>query len=233
MREIQRVSIADEVMKSIKESIEHGEYQVGDKLPTEAQFCEMFNVSRTSVREAIRVLQALGYVEIKPGKGAFVAADSIGETPWYEVKKPHFEDFMQVRLAVETFVVRLAAESAADKDIKNLEEIQTSFVEANDKKDMMAMIMLDELFHTTLVKMTKNQLLININTQLLQAFKRFRTESFTNETTYQNAIDPHQRIIDCLKVHDVSGAVNEMRKHLNITTNDMKKLHEKYRKSGG
>ena len=75
MKEIQRISITDAVVDNIKEMIEAEEYKVGEKLPAEAKLCEMFKVSRTSVREALRVLQALGYVENKPGKGAFVAAN--------------------------------------------------------------------------------------------------------------------------------------------------------------
>ena len=59
MKEIQRISITDAVVENMKELIESGEYEAGQKLPTEAKLCEMLKVSRTSVREAFRVLQAL------------------------------------------------------------------------------------------------------------------------------------------------------------------------------
>lgn len=228
MREIQRISITDAVVDSIKEMIETEEYKVGEKLPAEAKLCEMLAVSRTSVREAIRVLQALGYVENRPGKGAFVAANHVDEvTMWYEVENPRFTDFMEVRMAMETLAVRLAVERSSEKEVAELEEVHTSFVEASDKKDMIRMIMLDELFHTKIVGITKNQLLININAQLLEAFRAYRTESFMNEEVYKNAIEPHARILDCFRKKDAKRAVEEMREHLNITTNDMGIIHKR------
>ena len=175
MKEIQRISITDAVVDNIKEMIEAEEYKVGEKLPAEAKLCEMLKVSRTSVREALRVLQALGYVENKPGKGAFVAANHKEDSSlWYDVENPQFTDFMDIRMAMETCAVRIAVKKASEKDIKNLEEIHQSFVEANENKDMVRMIMLDELFHTTIVGITKNQLLININRPLLEAFRVYR-----------------------------------------------------------
>lgn len=228
MREIQRISITDAVVDSIKEMIETEEYKVGEKLPAEVKLCEMLAVSRTSVREAIRVLQALGYVENRPGKGAFVAANHKEEiAPWYDVENPQFTDFMEVRMAMETLAVRLAVERASEKEVHKLQEVHESFVEANEKRDMVRMIMLDELFHTTIVEITKNQLLVNINAQLLEAFRVYRSESFTNEGVYKNAIEPHAQILACFRNHDAKEAVEEMRRHLNITTNDMEQIHKR------
>lgn len=228
MKEIQRISITDAVVDNIKEMIEAEEYKVGEKLPAEAKLCEMLKVSRTSVREALRVLQALGYVENKPGKGAFVAANHKEDSSlWYDVENPQFTDFMDIRMAMETFAVRIAVKKASEKNIKKLEEIHRSFVEANENKDMVRMIMLDELFHTTIVGITKNQLLININRQLLEAFRVYRSESFTDRDVYKNAIEPHEALLDCFRHHDYKRAVDEMRNHLNITTSDMEKIHNK------
>ena len=168
MKAIQRMSITDSVVADIKEMIMSGEYKIGEKLPTEMKLCDQMGVSRTCVREAIRVLQAIGYVEIRPGKGAFVAnyqKSTDNSSLWYDVEGVKFYDFMEVRMAIETLSVRLAVERATDKQIRELREIHTSFVEATEKRDMLKMIMLDELFHTKIITFTNNQLLININKQ--------------------------------------------------------------------
>ena len=60
MKEIHRISITDAVVEAIKKAIDSGEYQPGTKLPTEAAMCQVLKVSRSSVREAMRVLQARG-----------------------------------------------------------------------------------------------------------------------------------------------------------------------------
>ncbi len=229
MKEIQRISITDAVVESMKELIESGEYEAGQKLPTEAKLCEMLKVSRTSVREAFRVLQALGYVVIKAGKGAFVAEKKPGlgeKALWYEADNVEFSDFMEVRYAVEPLGVRLAVERASEKQIAELSEIHDSFVEANAGHDMAKLIMLDELFHTKIMSCTKNPLLININKQLLDSFRMYRGESFMNTEVYGNAVIPHERILECFKRHDAEQAVLEMQRHLDITSEDMRHLHK-------
>ena len=185
-------------------------------------------MSAGPVREAIRVLQAIGYVEIRPGKGAFVAnyqKSTDNSSLWYDVEGVKFYDFMEVRMAIETLSVRLAVERATDKQIRELREIHTSFVEATEKRDMLKMIMLDELFHTKIITFTNNQLLININKQLLERFRIYRGDSFTNKMVYKNAVEPHERILLCFEMRNPSSAVEEMRKHLNITTQDMELIH--------
>jgi len=93
------------------------------------------------------------------------------------------------------------------------------------------MIMLDELFHTKITSYTNNQLLININKQLLNCFRIYRGDSFTNQEVYTNAIEPHTRILFCFQTRNASQAVQEMRKHLDITSRDME-LIQKEKNSG-
>lgn len=228
MDEIKRISITDATVNSIKALIESRQYDIGQKLPTEAKLCESLKVSRTSVREAVRILQALGYIDILPGKGAFVAsyAPESGQDRWYEAAGVQFKDFMEVRLAVETMSVRLSVERASAEDIKELSQVHESFVKAVNDKDLVRMIMLDELFHTKIISYTKNQLLININKQLLESFRVYRGDSFTNSDVYANAIEPHSRILFCFQTKNANQAVEEMRKHLDITLKDMDKIHK-------
>ena len=229
MKEIQRISVTDAIVDRIREMIEAGSYAPGEKLPTESQFCESLKVSRTSVREAFRVLQTLGFVEIKPGKGAFVASTRarLPESNWYDVDGAEFYDFMQVRVAIESLSVRVAVERATEKQIGELSEIHQAFTDATERQDMARMIMLDELFHSKIISITRNQLLININQQLLESFRIYRGSSFTNKDVYRNAVEPHARILSCFKTRNPDGAVQEITRHLEITAQDMELIHQK------
>ncbi|MCI2056927.1 MAG: FadR family transcriptional regulator [Oscillibacter sp.] len=229
MKEIHRISITDATVDSIRDLIESGQYQIGEKLPTEASFCESLKVSRTSVREAIRVLQALGYVDLQPGKGAFVASHTPATHTdnWYDVADAQFYDFMEVRMAIETLSVRLSVERASAKQVQELEQIHQSFLKAIEEKDLVQMIMLDELFHTKITSYTNNQLLVNINKQLLNCFRIYRGDSFTNQNVYANAVEPHARILFCYQTRNAAQAVKEMRNHLDITSRDMEKIHKR------
>jgi len=242
MKEIQRISITDSVVNNIREMIESGEYSIGQKLPTEAKLCEMFGVSRTCVREATRVLQAIGYVNILPGKGAFVAdykensnlyqnyeriaGNKNTNKNWYDVEGARFYDFMEVRQAIETLSVRLSVERATPAQVQELENIHQQFVLAIMNQDMVQMILLDELFHTKIISYTRNKLLININRQLVDCFKKYRGDSFTNREVYMNALQPHSNILFCFQQKNAAQAVIEMKKHLDITTRDMERIHK-------
>ena len=225
MKEIQRISITDAVVNNLREMIESGEYQVREKLLTEAELCKNLKVSRTSIREALRVLQAMGYVEMRPGRGAYVADYHAKNENWYDVEDAQFYDFMEVRQAIETLSVRLSVERASSEQIAELEKIHRTFCEANDKKDSAHLIVLDELFHTKIIEYTNNQLLININQQLLESFRRYRNDSFMDNEVYQNAVEPHFRILQCYKTKDATQAVVEMIRHLEITAKDMEIIH--------
>ena len=228
MKEIHRISITDAVVDSLKELIESGKYSIGEKLPTESRLCDMLKVSRTTVREAMRVIQALGYVNLLPGKGAFVASYTpvTNSDNWYNVEDAKFNDFMEVRMAIETLSVRLSVERSSPKQVQELEQIHKFFLDANKSKDLVRLIMLDELFHTKIISFTKNQLLININKQLLESFRKYRGDSFMNNEVYANAVEPHARILFCFQTKNALLAVQEMRKHLEITSKDMKTIHQ-------
>jgi len=226
MKEIQRISVTDAVVDSIRELIETGSHPVGEKLPTEVNLCKILNVSRTSVREALRVLQTLGYVELRPGKGAYVAdyQRKRSSSNWYDVDSAKFCDFMEVRFAIETLSIRLSVERATDEQVNELEEVHRAFVDATKNQDHVQALMLDELFHSKIIDFTNNRLLININQQLLSAFRVYRTKSFTDKSVYQNAVDPHARILTCFHTRDTNQAVVEMTRHLEITKQDMEQL---------
>ena len=233
MKEIQRMSITDSVVATIKDMILSGEYKENEKLPAEMSLCQSLKVSRTSVREALRVLQALGFVEMRPGKGAVADYKQKEETPNnmnFNMDGARFHDFMEVRMAIETLSVRLAVERCTKKQIQELKEIHEAFVEANNSHDMIKMIMLDELFHKQIVACTSNPLLMDINEQVLDAFRAYRGDSFSNDMVYKNAVEPHARILLCFETHNATLAVEEIRRHLDITSRDMELIQSKKKK---
>lgn len=121
-------------------------------------------------------------------------------------------------MAIETVAVRLAAKRATTKQADEPEQIHQSFLKAIQEKDLIQMIMLDELFHTKIIIYSKSQLLINISKPLLNAFRAYRGNSFTEEQVYSNAVKPHSRILLCLQIGNSQQAVIEMRKHPKIAS---------------
>lgn len=222
MKEIQRVSITDTVVNELKEMIESGQFAPGQKLPTESEMCQDLKVSRTCVREAVRVLQALGLVEILPGKGSFVSKTPIdARERWYEASGLDSSDFIEVRMAIETLSTKLAIRKATKSQIEKLKKIHESFLAASESHNLSDLIKYDERFHTEIVNITGNKLLMNLNRQLTVANRRFRCETFMNDEIYKKAVVPHTRILECFIKKDAEQGRKEMEKHLEITRETM------------
>lgn len=232
MKEIQRISVADAVAERIKDLICSGKCVVGQKLPTESKLCEELKVSRTSVREAFRLLQAQGYVEIRPGKGAFVADFRTGlQVNWFEVDDAKYKDYMEVRVAIETLAVRLAVERATDRQIRDLQSVQESFLAASHVHDAARMVILDERFHSLIIECSQNPLLKKINNDLLDVFRPYRRANFSDDSQYSHADAAHSRILSCFVARDPDGAEAQMREHLTITAEDFDRIVPKIKKN--
>lgn len=232
MKEIQRISVADAVAESIKDLICSGKYQVGQKLPTESKLCAELRVSRTSVREAFRLLQAQGYVEIRPGKGAFVADFQTGlQANWFEVDDAKYKDYMEVRVAIETLAVRLAVERATDRQIQDMKSVHESFLAASRVHDAARMVILDERFHSLIIESSQNPLLRKINNDLLDVFRPYRRANFSDATQYSHADAAHSRILSCFETRNPDLAEQHMREHLTITAEDFDRIVPKIKKS--
>ena len=221
MEKIEKVSTTESATRAIRKSILSGEYQVGDKLSTESQLCQALNVSRTVVREALRVLATEGYVRMIPGRGAFVARVTEAEDYWSALSASSFKDVMDVRMPVEELAVRMAVRRSAPELVGQLEANYDALVHANEALDKQEMIRLDEQFHMLIFKATENALLVNFGRQIIEAFNRFRYASFYDDKNYSNALGPHRRIIEAFRRQNEEEAAEAMRYHMTRAIEDI------------
>lgn len=224
MEEVRHGSVTELTTRSIRNSILSGEYHVGDKLLTENKLSQQLNVSRTVVREAMRILATEGYIQMVPGRGAFVACTSEinrVEDHWFSFSLASFHDLMEVRIPIEVLSVSLAVERATPEDIESLERNFASFLEANQSRNEQEMSRLDEDFHALIVRATRNNLLVSINKQLAKAYYGYRHASFSDSGTYANAVEPHRQILNAFKNRDSEQAVCAMRYHMERAVEDI------------
>ena len=224
MDPIVRVPIVSQVEERIRALIESKKYTAGMKLPTENELCQSMNVGRGTVREALRLLQAKGLVEIKPGRGAFVASGTeVDANPvvWLVQNEKELRDAIEVRNALEPFAARKMAETANEDALYELKNIHAAFLSAVKNGDTVKIAELDELFHSLIVKESGNQLLNEINVHLLQGMHTFRSKTFTVPENVQNAVEPHTKIMAAILARDGAAAEREMRKHLKMVDDDL------------
>jgi GntR family transcriptional repressor for pyruvate dehydrogenase complex len=228
MKAVERVPVTTQIAESVRESIVKGQFQIGDKLPPEIKLCELLKASRSSVREALRQLQAEGYVELLPGRGAFVRHNQSHDYDtvrrWFIAASPNLRDFTEVREALEPLAVRMAVERGTATEYKTLESIHNDFSAAAKENNVSALAGLDEKFHTQIITMSHNSLLGNINDILNSELKEYRIRSISVKANSENTVREHARILVSIRKKDAHTAAAAMLSHLGMVLNDMQKV---------
>lgn len=231
MQPIARVSQTDMIVKELTKYFLTDAITEGDKLPTEMELCERLRVGRSTLREAIKALQVMGYVTIEPGRGAFLKRKSL-ENPvhnllsWLGNRKTEVADLIEVRMQIEPFAARLAVERGSEQDIASIADIQTEFERVLSSGPFDEHIgeqlgELDSRFHSSIANASHNLLLIDINTLAVEAFKEFRARTFKVESHAKNAIVPHRKIVSALQKRDANAVQRCMKTHLFKALEDM------------
>ena len=213
-----RVSIVQMVADEVRKLIVSGTVRVGEKLPTEKELCEQMGVGRGTVREAYRMLQVSGYVEIKPGRGAFASQpqeiNAQKLTEWFSQNELAIRDCVELRTTFEPLATRLGIQRAKDEDIEKVLEIHQNFLLAAKQNNVSDIARYDELFHSQIVSMSHNMLLIEVDHIIRRHIKQFRSKTFLVEQNIQNAITPHENIMRAIIERDFEAGEFFMHRHL-------------------
>lgn len=219
MKPVAKLSQTDVVVEQIKDFLLSDEIRIGEKLPTEKELCETLHVGRSTVREAIRALQVMGYVTLYPGRGAFLKSKNLDDaTPaivnWLASNKLQVEDIVEVRIGLETLAARLAVKHATEADFAALDRIRLEFEEALIDSQIDKLGKLDERYHQALIEASKNEFLAILNRMVAIAFAEFRSNSFRIKEHAANAVIPHRDILNALRLRDADLAQVFVRRHL-------------------
>jgi GntR family transcriptional regulator, transcriptional repressor for pyruvate dehydrogenase complex len=194
---IKNQSILAMVLDRIKEALINKELKPGDLLPSETELVTNLGVGKTSVREAIKMLQALGVVEVRQGFGTIIKQSS-GE----ELVNPLVfqlltqqgtnKDILDLRIMFEPAYTIMAMQNASDEDIKSIE---STVINLENKTKAGTQLVEDDLnFHRTILNSTHNPYVIKIGETVLQLFEASMKESVAKIP--QTALQDHKRIFE-------------------------------------
>jgi GntR family transcriptional repressor for pyruvate dehydrogenase complex len=208
--------LPDKVAAQIRETILDRQIEPGQRLPSERELADQFDVSRTVIREAIRSLRAMGLVE-SIGRGNRVAQvdrAAVAETMslFLQGRPISYEKVHEVRAMVEVEVAGLAAERATEEDIRRLEELCDLF--AASTGDMEEAAELDVGFHSALADATQNELYRIILDAMQDVLLGARRSTLHIHGRIGKGATAHRRILDRVRVRDATGAREAMRRHL-------------------
>jgi Transcriptional regulators len=180
-------NISDVIVERITQQLISGELQPGDKLPTELEFCEQLGVSRNVVREAIKILVALGVVEIRRAEGTFIVEEYTQRllNPMIYgliLTERNMAELLEVNICVLSEVLQLAKERMTPEQKAHLDEIYGDIkcTVMNPVNDVDRMAELSTMFYTHLNSCCGNQLMYQVYNLLLQVFSEARRKAFCN-----------------------------------------------------
>ena len=204
MSEFSGMPLRDVAFQTLRKGILHGELKPGERL-MEIQLANRLGVSRTPVREAIRMLELEGLVINTPHRGAQVAS----------ITEKDLQDVLEVRKGLEEMSIRLACERITDQQLQDLYEASRRFEkQAESDEDIMKLAAADEAFHAIIYKASGNQRLEQLINNLLDQMFRYRIEYLKDEANRQSLITEHDELWNSLKNRDYNRSRKFMRQHI-------------------
>lgn len=215
-------NLVDEVVVRVKAHILGGQLPAAAPLPSEGKLAESFRVSRTVVREAMRILSAQGLVEISQGKRARVKAvdpqatiDSLDAL--LSRSASSLAHLTEVRRPLEVEIAGLAAERATDEQLAALEQANVQLAIATDLEQA---VEADVHFHRLLAEATGNLIFVLVLETIAQLLRESRRRTIAT-SGQQLALDEHRRILTTVRIRDAQAAREAMAMHLRLVKRDL------------
>ena len=226
LQKLAPIRIFEQAVEQIRDLISKGALTVGEKLPTEQELSKQLGVSRSSVREALRVLEAEGSIEIRRGSGAFISTRpglryQRGEiVHWLEQREETLEQVLEVRESMEALTASLAARVASPQALEVIRSIvdkQVSLsLRLNGTGDLGidALAGLDALFHLAVSGASGNDIAHEIISHIIPAFNESNKAVLYLGRRAKKMESEHYQILAALEAHDAVAAAEAMRTHI-------------------
>lgn len=214
----------EQIVQQIEESILKGTLHPGDQLPAERDLASQFGVSRTAIREAVKVLQEKGLVEARAGKGTFVTsggADAVRQSINLASRmgQPHgLTHLVEIR---EIFEPEIAAIAATQADEQHLAGMREAFATMErSRQDPESFIEADLDFHLLLAEATGNPIILSLIDSIVGVLREQRMRIFQVSGGPERGQVHHKAILEAIERRDSDAAREAMRTHLKQVRED-------------
>lgn len=205
--------LRDVVFNTLREAILRGDLVAGERL-MELQLAAKLGVSRTPIREAIRMLEQEGLAITIPRKGAIVAG----------MTEKDMQDVLEIREALEELSVQVACDKITDEEIEKLQKNMKNFEHSLKSGDLKKMAQADVEFHDVIYQATDNPKLINMLNNLREQMYRYRVEYLKNPENHEQLLKEHEAIYKGIVEKDKQAVTNMIRKHISNQVDVVKNI---------
>ena len=210
-------NVANLVAKQMIDLIVSGKFSCGEHLPSEKEVCEMFQVGRNTLREAVRALNILGFIDVRVPEGMFVAQspDNFYTKKMQLASKygyDNVEELTEARISIECAIVKLAAKKAGEQDKEKLRAI---YLKMKNTSDDRARLAADAQFHMMVAEIAKNGFLKQTLLLLLDGMNEWMARVEVGAPSANQISTPqHEEILNAICQNDVELAAKKMNEHL-------------------
>ena len=195
--------LRDVVFNTLREAILKGELKPGERL-MELQLAAKLGVSRTPIREAIRMLEQEGLAVTIPRKGAEVA----------KMTEKDMEDVLQIREALDELAAKIECEQISEEQLEELVATMHEFEESSKTDNVKKIAEADVQFHDIIYQSTGNPKLVNMVNNLREQMYRYRVEYLKDENNYPTLMKEHKDIVEGLVRKNKTQVTETMHQHV-------------------
>lgn len=219
----------DQIVSLIEKLIKNGKLKAGERIPPERDLAEKFQVSRNTVREALKALAEKAVVVSRRGAGTYVAEGALGcMIDGVTRRHRRLAEIFELRKILEPQLARLAAQRITPSTLAALEEIVKEQRQALTTGR--GQVELDEHFHRLIVDATNNSVLREVYETLHEVLAESRMRDLQSPDRNRHSLEHHQQLLGALKKHASEEAAQLMNRHMEQIEKNLELLpgHEKY-----
>ena len=222
---IKRAKVSDEVANQIKALISEGKLRPGDRLPPERELIKEFGISRPSLREALKSLVTMGFLEVKRAKRTYVksaASERMGDPLSVLIKSDtqKIYDLIEVRKAMEAWGAHYAAQRATEEDLREMERILQEMRHAIEEGR--PWVKEDADFHLVIAQSTHNTIQIHLMSTIYDLLKESVARVLTDKGKMKKLYQQHYRIFNAIRSHAPEKARERTLEHLDYVDSIVK-----------
>ena len=212
-----RQMVPHETVRKLQEMVRAGCFDADEKLPSQRILSEQLGISRSSLREAISVLETIGLVRVEVGRGVFVNPPTERVPKWRQLGPASPREVYEFRYCIEGHAAGLAAARLTADTLSSLESQVMAMREAALQRDVVTLSAIDRTFHDTIVRACGNAVIMESFFGAHRMIVETQRAPMGQFETLEQTVIEHRKIVAALKTRDFTTAASEMMRHIAST----------------
>ena len=200
---IERRPLFQQIADRVRDMILDGDYEPGERL-NEKELSERFGVSRTPLREALKVLSSEGWITHAPNRGATIT----------HLSDEELAETYPLMGALEGLAGELACQNASDREIEDIAALHRQMVDAHQARALAEYYEINQRIHTAIFAAARNDLLAKTYAQLTGRARRARFRGTMSDQRWAQAVHEHEQILTALQARNAKNLGDALRRHI-------------------